>query len=457
MPIPRVTTTFDSSVAAPEREQFNDIVVFARAETEPTIGYNSPTRYNSPSDVADDIGQDSDAHVASQMLDTRGVYDWKVVVLEETETTEVLGDSASTSTTTGTTSTAPLAGNFLPTVSVDGTQQTTEAVTATPPGSNTTPDSGEAYVNMDTGEVVTGDSTSGTGAGIEVTYHTLSWAEAFSNVDHYSTDIAILADVRAGREHIGDLDQLVSWGVAEYITVPFAVQNGANFATQDEARQAGTEVAAYVSSGNTPGVAHRSSDDVGASVAGLMATEQTWADPSVNGRGFPSVSQPSSYDDVQVGDPETSGTFEGGASGSGWLSEGAGPLNVLHPTQTGSTLVLSNDLSTAGSGSTYQYVDVFRTEGLADHEVKSGLEGLLLETNVNFTETGRLQINNKVDEVLAEYEGDEGAYNDLEVTVPSVDALGSDQRGNRIWGPIGVQYRINGSVHRFTVNFSQTV
>lgn len=197
---------------------------------------------------------------------------------------------------------------------------------------------------------------------------------------------------------------------------------------------------------------HFSNDDVAASEAGKWATERVWEDPSMSGRGYPGVNQTDSFPDALIGDPETNGTVEGGDP-----NEGRGAGNAIHPTRYGGTLALTNDLTTAGQDSDYRYIDIYRTEGLADHEVKRGLTGLLMDEDVNFTETGRLQILNKVDETLSQYEGDTRAWSDLEVDVPLVDELSEDMRGNRIWSPIGVQYRYNGSVHRFHVEFSTSV
>lgn len=460
MPIPRVTTEFNSTASTPTTEQYNDVLVLGRATgaNEPSAGFNDPSWYSDPANVATDYGDSSDVHVASQMLDSRGVGRWKVVVFEEAETTEVLGNSDVEATQSASATSAPWSGEYDVTVSVDGTANTVTAVTETPPSAAGEPDPDEAFVNYDDGAVYTGTATSGAGTGIEVTYRSVDWTTGFNTVDPYDTDILTLADVRAGRAHIGDVEQAAQWGSGHYVRMPLALENGASYPSQQDALAAGQDVLSYTQAGNVMGIFHMSTDDVAASEAGKWATKPVWDDPSSDGRGYPGVSMTQYYDASLIGDPETPGTIEGGRDTGGGAGEGVGRGNAIHPATYGSQLTLTNSQTTLGANSNYRYIDIYATEGLADHEVKRGLSGLLDgDHDVNFTETGRLQIQNKVDTVLAQYEGDDRAWSDLQISVPHVTELSEDLRGNRIWSPIGVQYRYNGSVHRFHVQFGTTV
>lgn len=236
MPIPRVTTEFNSDVGTPPVEQYNDVVVFGRAtgDNTPALGFNNPRWFSDPGDVATETGDGSDAHVAAQMLDTRGVDDYQVVILRETETTETLGDSDTTATRTGVSSNAPLSGTFDVTVSVDGTEKDVTKVVESPPSSRGEPGTDEAFVNYDTGEVYTDAETSGSGTGIELTSRSVNWTSGFDAINAYDLDVAILADVRADRGHIGDIDQLVQWGTGHYVATPIAYANGAQFDSYQE-------------------------------------------------------------------------------------------------------------------------------------------------------------------------------------------------------------------------------
>jgi len=338
-----------------------------------------------------------------------------------------------------------MTGEFDTTVVLDGNSQNVTAVTASPPDADGSPPSGEAYVNFDTGEVVTGDASSGSGSGIEVTYHDLSWTDAFTNISGDETDLTFLANRFITVEDIGDVDELVTWGSGNYTFTIGAVDNGNNYSSDDAYRQAAQDVSSYLVSSDLALWAHKSSDDVAAAVTGWFATQRPWQDPT-----FAEIDV--SSDDIrlaEVGDPETSSTFEGGDS------NGAGPLNVLVRRQ--GTLVSSNDLTTAGAGSNYRYLDVRRTEGFVASEAKDSLIGLALQNSdggIPFNDTGQVMIQNALIDRLSRYDYPRGPYTNLNIVVPSADELTQSQRANRIWGDIDVAYRVAGNVHRFRVRIA---
>lgn len=447
MPADVVLLDLSTATGAVPQETYNDTIIFtqAMAADEPTIGFNTPEDYRDSSNVVDDFSENSNAAVASQQLESAGTESWKVVCLEETEQTEVVGDSASNSTSSGSVSNAPITGQFDVQVSLDGTSQNVTAVTATPPDSDDSPSSGEAYVNYDTGEVVTGDSSSGTGAGIEVTYHSLSWSDTFANIQGTESDLAFLANRFITVEDIGDVDQLVTWGSGNYTFTVGAVDNGNNYESDDAYRTAAQEVSSYLTSSDLALWAHKSGDDVAAALTGWLATHRPWHDPTFAEIGV-------SSDGIrlaEVGDPESANTFEGGNENN------SGPINVLVRRQ--GVLVSSNDLTTAGGGSNYRYLDVRRTEGFVASEAEDALIGLALQNadkGIPFNNTGQTMIDNALVDRLSRYDYPRGPYTDLNIIVPKAENLTQDQRANRIWGDIEVEYRINGNVHRFRVRIA---
>lgn len=447
----RVEIDFDSQTAVAPQEQYNDVVMFARATAanEPAPGFNNPHPYSDPTRVAEDFGDGSDAHIASQHLASRGVREWRISAMEETTHSYTVPDSDTTVVSSGQIDDPPMAGNVEATVTVDGADMDVTAVAQSPPNTEREPDSGEALVNYDTGEVVTGTETSGAGSGIVIDYAKVSWADSFRELSSRDEDIAFMPNVRAGKEWLGDIDELATWGMDGYVIVPVAYRNGAALADQQTAMEEAHDMTRYVPSASMMPVAHRSPDDVGASVAGLLATNRPWEDVSIDGAGMPNVAQPTSYADGYIGAPDEANTFEGGDA------EGVGATNVLTTAQ--GTLILSNSLSAAGLGSDYRYVDVFRTEGMVRREVNRNLVSLMLRKSPNFTETGKLQVENVLDQTLNQYEGDNQAYSDLDIFVPDPDDLSEDDRGNRIWTGIGISYRINGTVHQFRVSVTPQV
>lgn len=451
MPVDIVEVDINSQTSAVSKPTYNDIVLVGSSSTAPSQGYNSPMWYSDPTEVAADTSDGSDVHIASRVLDSMGVEEWLVVVLEEISVTgEVLGDSDTTSTSSGTVLNTPISGRASVSVSVDGTDKNVVHKTVSPPDANTSPASGEAFVNPDTGEVVTDSSTSGSGSGIEVDYAHLSWSDAFTNLQTYGGDVGVLADTRADKSYIGDLDELVSWGAGHGMAVIAAGPNGNDYASDDAARQAYHKIAGYTQSGNYAMIAHKSSDDASAYVAGQLGVEPTWHDMLYYGDGYNGLST-GFYRDSLVGEPAQAGTFEGGDS-----ENQTGPVNPFISVQ--GTTVLSNSLTTAGSSSDYQYLDVWRTEQFIVNEAERSLTTLSLQQDkIPFDSEGQTLIEDALKGSLMQYRGSNQPFSSLTVQVPQFSSLTEQQRANRVWGPIQIEGRLSGNAHKFSVEFSTKV
>jgi hypothetical protein len=472
--------------------------------------FNQPIRYDSAQDVLVDFGDGSDAHVSAQALDAMGAAYYTILAPEITSVTdEVLGDSDTTSVSSGTVSNTPISESADVTVSVDGTSMTVIYVTESPPDSDTTPGTEEAHVNTDTGEVVTGTSSSGTGSGIQVSYTYTDWTPAFDQLNQDEVDVATLSNARLNKSGIGDADELTAWASGNGIHVPFVGANAADYSSDRDYRKDMHQIAGYVPSADVSFTAHKTSDDLAAYIAGLLVTQRVWEDPSMEGRGFSGLSVNGGFNTAMIGDPETSDTFEGGMSTAN--SEHVGPMNVLENVQ--GTWVLSNDLTTLGASSEYRYLDVRRTESFVEEKATAALVSLSLDTQIPFNKRGRVMIHNELLNTLERYntvgvydpnsttestsgsdsDSDSGSgsgsdsdsdsetdsdittatdktslrskqllkpkaanrsgpYSNLQINVPPADEIDATRRDNRIWGVIDITYRINGSVHRFELD-----
>lgn len=449
MPVDIVDVTIETATASPTRPTYNDVLLIGSAQTAPTPGFNTPQQYSDPTEVATDFGDGSDVHVSSQVLDQMGVDRWLVVVLEETTTTEVIGGSDTASTSSGTVTNTPIAGAGDVAITVDGTETTEVAVTADPPDSDGEPGTDEAYYNPDTGDVVTGTASSGTGAGIEVTYSNLSWADAKVPMESAGTDVAILADVHAGVDYLGTLDELISWGVTADAAVLAAGPDGRDFADDLTAMQTYHEIGAYLPSGNFALFAHKSSDDAAAYLAGQAGTERAWHDVMYYSGGYPGLTS-ESYRTGLVGEPGQDGTFEGGDT------DGAGPVNVLINVQ--GQLVASNSVTTAGASSSYPYLDIWRTERFAVSEAELALVGLSLRVDdIPFNQDGHVLIVDALEDRLASHVGSRQPFTELEIDVPTRAELSDQHISDRIWGPITIEGTLTGNAHQFEVQFAASV
>lgn len=435
-----------ANTGASPREQFATPALIGSASTEPTDGFNNITRHTTAVSVADAYGDGSDVHIAAQETFAEGAQALWAVVLEATEVTEVLGNSASTSTSTGTVSNVPISGTSPVAITVDGTAQDVSATTETPP---TQPQNeGEATYNSDTGEVAIGGTTSGTGPGIEVTYTTLSWPDGLEQVAGVGADLVGMADYRVGRAAIGDFEELTTWGDANDAAIPVPYLNGQQFTTVDTALDLAHEVGAYLTSKFGFPISSESGDNITGRVIGRYAVNEPWYNIFLKTLPL-SVPVPTRYAPY-IGAPELAGTFEGGATtGSGGSDSGAGPSNVL--LDDGGT-VLSNSLSLAGLESDYRYLDIARLEAYVKDRIRVAIGDAFSNNDVRFNDTGRTTIKEAIAGELNPITGDQNQpLRQYTSYVPRPEDIPEQSRANRIWAGIEVEVTISGYAHRADV------
>lgn len=486
MPQTVVDVNLQSQTGAIARRTYSDLVIVGNEPDVADPDYNDPKVYDSASSVSGDFGSGSDVYTASQEVEGLGVNQWWVVMLDNTAYSEVVGNSDAESTDSGTVSNTPMRGDLqYTTASVDGTSKEIVPATGTPPSK---PDTSQVAINFDTGEVKSGESSSGTGAGIEISYETLSWDSAFPDMTANDLDLAVLADTRADRSYIGEVDELLAWceKPENEASIVLAYENGSNYASDTDAMNAAHDFGAYLPSGKILPIAHKSPDDVSAGVAGRLATKQPWFNPYMDGSADYTFSL-DEYRRSLMGGPEQPGTFEGGNS------SGNGPTNVLH-TEMG-VQILSNSVSTAGEASNYQFFDVARTETFIVNEARNALRSLALRREtVPFVPKGRTLIENALRKTLNPYVASTGralsqeeirqlrqaassdgsdttvipetrATNDetnvplsqLDINVPAYDDLSQQARANRQWTDIQITAQLAGSAHTFAVDLAVSV
>ena len=481
MPTQVVDVDLETETGAVVRETFSDLLIIARDPSVSSPDYNVPNVYDTVSQVASDFGSDSDAQVAAEEVSARGARNWWVIMLESHEHTEVIGDSDSSSTDEGQVQNTPMRGGEENTeVTVDGDAQDLVFSTASPPDK---PDTGQTAINTDTGEVVTGSSSSGSGSGIEVSYETLSWDEAQPEIESHNFDLAVLADTRADRSYLGEGDEMLSWVSSNDASMVLAYSNGNTFDTDEEGMDEAHEMGNYLTSGNVFPIAHKSNDDVAAGVAGRMATRNPWFTAYMDGGANYSFAM-EQYRRSLIGRPSTPGTFEGGDTDGG-----GGPCNVLYREM--GTQILSNSLSTAGADSDYQYFDIARTESFIVAEVENALYGLRLSReSIPFAPIGRTIIEATLRERLNRYVSPQGRalspeeieqlgadseqafqlgpqrvsthrgnvpLSNLDIHVPRYDELDRSDRANRVWTGIQITAQLAGNAHTFQVDLAVTV
>ena len=432
MPTRVVDITLSTETAAAPEDTANNAVIVAAADTAPpNANFGEANEYSAADDVETDYGVDSDPHIASEALEEMGVRSWHVLLLEATETTETLADG-------DTATNAPILGDPAPTAAAGNL-----SFVAGDPNTGGL-DAGEHELNTDTGEVATGD------ADVDITYQYVDWSQLDVALEGLGTDIIFRGDMRMQREHVGTLDEIVSWADSHEAAVVAAHMNGANATDEQEAMDTAHAIGGYVQSGSLLTFAHKSSEDAAAYVVGQCANEVQWFDPFYDEDGYPFDT--GYYRDSNVGSPDEAGTFEGGDA-----SNQDGPTNVI--IEKADRVVLSNSLTTAGSDTDYQYWDIRRTEDYAQGQVEQALTELRLEQDrIPFTREGRALIG---DAIRGAFSGDVGGvddpFADLEVYVPTVDTLTEEQRTDRIWSGITIEATLSGNVHEFALEMNVSV
>lgn len=479
MPNNVVDINLETATSGIPRDTFADVILIGDEPDVADPTYNTPQAYNDSNDVANAFGDNADVTKASEAVEAKGAEAWWVMMVDyTTHSNELIDGSDTSSVSSGTLDNAPVRGDLSTvTVMLDGTEQTVKATTESPPQNAA---SGEAVINFDTGELLTGDSTSGAGSGIEVTYDTLSWGEAKTQMEEVDLDIGVLADERVKKEHIGDLDELVTFAEAHDIGVPVAYESFTEYPSQEDAMNAYHAIGGYVPSRTVLPIGHGATDnaDVAAEQAGALAVRAPWFDPMWDAQA--DYSFPAEYfREALVGEPGDPNTLEGGDSSE------QGPVNVIQP--VAGVQVLSNSVTTAGAASAYQYFDVFRTEAFIAEEVENALTQLQLSSSKipfapngrtmivdalrsrlrSYVTTGQLQTitttdvsqnnNNNDNEEDREVRtqtnvSESGApLSDLRIRVPRVSNLPDSDVQNRVWSGIRIEGTLASNAHTFSV------
>ncbi|WP_330633719.1 hypothetical protein [Halocatena halophila] len=435
-----VDITVDADIGAAPRDQFSTVALIGSAATEPPDGFNNATRHLDAESVASGFGDGTAIHNQAKEVFAEGVGALWAIVLEETETTEVIADSDTNSVSSGIVSTFPISGASPVAITVDG--DAADPVTATTESPPPSPPTDEAAYNPDTGEIEVGTSSSGGGSGgIEVTYTTLSWTAALDELSGISPDLVALTQ-RAGEESIGDYDELLTWADGEAAAVPVVYPNGSDYSDPITGMDEAHEVGSYLTSKFGLPIASESSDNVAGRVVGRYAVEEAWYNIFLKTLPL-SVPTPTRYDRY-VGSPELQGTFEGGTA-----ADGAGASNVL--LSDGGT-ILSNSLSLAGLQSDYRYLDIARLEAFVTERIRVAVGNLFRDNDIRYNASGRTSIQAAIEEELNPITGNRNQpLRDFSITVPAPEDIPSADRSNRLWTGIMVEITISGYAHRADV------
>ncbi|SEH60473.1 hypothetical protein SAMN05192561_1125 [Halopenitus malekzadehii] len=431
MTVSPVTIDVSAQTGALPQETFTDVAVIGTATAAPPdAAFDEVNQYQSASEVANDYGDGSDVHVASQALAEMGASSWYVQVLEQTEVVDEDVDDGTTVANT------PVHGEAGVTASNRDVVYSTEE----PPAQ---PDNGEVAINTATGEVTTDDGTTAT-----LTYSYVDWS-TLEELEYKGINRAHLADTRAGREHIGDYDEFVSWASAAQVGVPLPIEDPSSYADDETAMTAAHEIAGYVPGGHVLGVTAKTSADIGAYKLGQMAVNDPWLDPYFDGEGYPYAID--SIPGRLIGDPGDTGTFVGGDA------DGNGPVNVV--VSVSGVNVLWRSVSTAGAASDYQWFDVQMTEYFATSLIENSLTSLALNRDkIPFTGDGQSMIESTIVDTLVQYTGGpDDPFAETDIYVPEPEDLPEDDRANKRWTGIELEYRLSGSAQTFTVDLTVTV
>ena len=438
MPARVVDITLTAETGAVPKPTPNDIVVVGSSATEPEVGYANAVGYVSASNVVDDHPDNDAVQVASESLATMGASRWNVTVAEEKTATETVGDAAEVQVVEN----LPIHHGDTLEVTVDAGTPKEIVYTTLDDLSQSDPDADTALVNTNTGEVLTDEAT----GSVEVTYTYLDWAPVLEDMVNTDGDLLFFADTELDRSAIGNLSELTTWGGTHDAVVIGQSVNGTGEPTEQAAMDIAHEVAGYVPTKDYTQIAHKSAADVAAHVVGQLAVNDPWFDPFWDGDGYPFNTD--YYGRAKIGDPGTTGTFEGGDD------DGKGATNVI--ISVDGTTVLSNSLTAAGASSNYRFLDVGRTESFLAGEIEAALVSLrLTKDQIPYTSAGRSAIIGAIQGRLQEYVGGTGApLAKMNIEVPAIEEISTGDKANRLFPNINVNGTLAGNVHEFGVELT---
>jgi len=432
MPVEVVDLDLTAETGAIPQPTFTDVgLVTTMYEPPEDADFGELNRYDDASDVADDYGENTDAHEAAQAVQEMGASFWFVLALEAHEATETVQAGDVTELHDG-----PILGTPEP----EGGDSENIQFTASLADEDALDEEYDVVINAADGEAYADEE-------VELTFYYTNWSELAALGDDVNR--LGVANRAFGVENIGTLDAVVSHASGSNMGVVAAGIDGRSAEDDDHALDIYQETFGFVPSGDLMAVAHKSSDAVESYVLGQLAVNDPWFDPFYDGAGYPFSTE--FYADSLVGDPATPGTFEGGDE-----DDETGNVNVV--ISKAGTQVLSNSVTTAGGASDYQFFDVGRTQDFLAAEVQRELTSLRLSKDqIPFTKAGRAMIQNVISETLSQQVGGGGPLSDYSVTIPEVDDLTQSQRANREWAGIDIDVTLAGNVHQFSVTLNLTV
>lgn len=425
--MPKKIVEIDQTAEIAERPQetFTDAAVVGTSEEQlPDAEFGEVGLYRSAASVADDYGEDTDVHVASQAIQEMGADRWRVMVLEAVEATdEAVADGEMLENT-------PVLANHEVSSPDGDIEFTTEDA----------PDiadyEAEIVIHSGTGEVTT-DATE-----VEISYFHADW----SQLEKFPSDVNrfAVADRRFDRQGAGVLDVTHSWATENDIGMAANGPNVDEYEDIDEAKAVAHDVAGYVQSGDLMMIVDASNEDLAAYQLGELGINNPWYNPFWN--ELP-VGEPISKD---VGEPDEPGTFEGGND------EGEGPVNALINVADANRV--SNSLTTAGIESDAAFFDIRRTQDYTASVLETALESLQTDQEqIPFTDDGQVMIEDAVKGAMSGLTGSAGQpLAEYNFVVPGWEDDDVD-RQNRNWGGIEIDARLAGSAHEFSLGLTVSV
>lgn len=437
MPVEVVDLDLTAETGAVPKPTFNDVGIVVTMDTEPPgAAFGELNRYVDAPTVADEYGEDSDAAIASGAVQQMGAEQWSVLAIEAVEqSASVASQTAEVELDGG----GEILGYPMPTTSGDESIGFTTGLA----DSESLASGDDIVINTASGTAYNDTSTS-----VELTFYTADFGQ-LEKLAAGGIDRVGVGNRKIGVENIGTLDAVVSFASGNRVGVVAAGIDGRQAADDDAALAEYQDTFSFVPSGDLMAVAHKSADAVESYILGQLATNDPWFDPFYDGDGYPFANEP--YERPLVGDPATTGTFEGGDP-----EKENGNVNVL--IFKNGVQVLSNSVTTAGAASNYQFFDVGRTQDFLAAEVERALTSLRLrEDQIPFTAKGRAQIQNVIQNTISQYVGGGGPLASFTVTIPPIAQLTTSQKANRVYAGIEIEVVLAGNVHEFSVTLNLTV
>lgn len=308
-----------------------------------------------------------------------------------------------------------------------------------------TPGAAEIYINPKTGAFKLGTATTGSGAGLIITYTSHDWSKAFDVLDLYNYEVVAVANTPLQASSYGVMDKVLAEcaEVQNNKIMAASLPSGSTAADHDALLTAMQSAAV----GRLTVLAAKGyTGDLGSAWAAMVAKSRVNA--TAKEQAAPSgVTYTDSYVRTDYGDEESpaAGTFHYYG------------VNAVFADKTGAYRV-SNDRAVAALSNFYRFKGTRRSQRLCETTIEDDILALRRGSDaaIPYTTGGIDSVKTTILSALG-YLRDQGVIDSFTLNMPVLADITAGDRANRVLSGVEVSVRLAGQIHMVKLDLNVTV